>query len=307
MSNNIFNLRTAPWSGLGTELSGQKTSRESLITADLDWDVVQQDLVTESGVKIPGYKANIRETDKKVLGVVTNKYQVIQNRECYAFLDNLAGEGTRYILAGNLYGGKRTFIVAKMPQTYVVAGDEITPYLVCMNSHDGSSGVRIFISPLRIVCANMLNFALSQAKRCWSAQHTGSIDKKLLDAHETLFNANRYMSELGREVYELSHKTFTDKRALGYIDELFQVPDDATESQIKNIQKQKEDMKIRYFDAPDLQEMGHNAYRLLLAASDHATHVAPLRAREGYQESMFSKSVAGHELIDRTYNMMKAA
>ena len=263
--------------------------------------------MTEDGIVVSGYKANIRETDNKVLGVVTSKYRVIQNRDCYDFVDHLVGEGVKYEMAGALAGGKKTFIVAKMPQTYIISGDSVNPYLVFLNSHDGSSGVRVFISPLRITCSNMLNFALSRAKRCWGAQHTGHIEEKLVDAHETLFNANRYMEELGREIHELSHKSFTDKKALEYMDELFKAPDDATDLQNRNIMKMKEDMKIRYFEAPDLQEIGHNAYRLLLAASDHATHVAPLRAREGYQESLFSKSIAGHELIDRTYAMMKAA
>lgn len=306
MGNTIFNLRTAPWSNIGTKLSDEKTSLDSLVSADLNWNVVQKDIVTEDGIVVAGYKANVRETDNKVLGIVTNRYQVVQNRDCYAFMDHLVGEGAKYEMAGHLLEGKRTFIVAKMPESYIISGDMVTPYLVCLNSHDGSTGVRVFISPLRISCSNMINFALSRAKRCWSAQHTGAIDKKLLDAHDTLFNANLYMTELGKDIYELGQKTFTDKKALEHIDELFNVPDDATDIQRKNILKMKEDMKVRYFDAPDLQEIKHSAYRLLLATSDHATHAAPLRAREGYQESLFSRSIVGHELIDRAYAMMKA-
>ena len=56
-----------------------------------------------------------------------------------------------------------------MPQRYVIAGDEITPYMVFMNSHDGSSGVKVAMTPIRVVCQNTLNLALDSAKRIWAA------------------------------------------------------------------------------------------------------------------------------------------
>ena len=75
----------------------------------------------------------------------------------------------------------------------------------------------------------------------------------------------------------------------------------------KNILKMKEDAKIRYFDAPDLQHVGHNAYRFVNAISDFATHAKPLRERSNYRESLFARTVDGNPLIDRAYQMAMAA
>ena len=47
---------------------------------------------------INGYKANVRETDNKVLGVVTDRYKVVQNFEAFAFTDALLGEGVKFEL-----------------------------------------------------------------------------------------------------------------------------------------------------------------------------------------------------------------
>lgn len=307
METNIFTQRTTPWKNLGTNISGIFKSQEALMSAGLDWNVVQKDIVTEDGIVVQGYKANVRESDNRVLGVVTSKYKVIQNKDCYAFIDDLIGEGVRFEKAGYLQGGRRTWIVARLPETYVISGDSIIPYLVVTNSHDGSSGIRIFISPVRVACANMLNFALRKAIRSWSATHCGEIGWKLEDAKKSLVYSSDYMAELGKTIGEMERKTFSDKKVMDYIDELYPVLPNLTDQQKKNVVHLREDLKVRYFEAPDLQEMKDNAYKFVLACSDHATHMAPLRERSTFQESLFSRSVAGNELIDKAYHMVMAA
>lgn len=61
----------------------------ALEVADLDWKVLQELIFTDTGEDISGYKANVRDTDRKVLGVVSNRYKVIQNKEAFAFTDEL--------------------------------------------------------------------------------------------------------------------------------------------------------------------------------------------------------------------------
>lgn len=89
---------------------------------------------------ISGFKANVRDRDSQVLGVVSDRYKVVQNEDAFAFTDELLGEGVTYETAGSLQNGRRTWILAKLPQRYIIRGDEIDPYLVFMNSHDGSRG-----------------------------------------------------------------------------------------------------------------------------------------------------------------------
>jgi len=71
-----------------------------LRTAGLDWKVEQQEILTDNGIPVFGYKANVRDSDQKVLGVVSDRYQVVQNEEAFAFMDELPGEGVRYETAG---------------------------------------------------------------------------------------------------------------------------------------------------------------------------------------------------------------
>ena len=310
MSANVetmFYTRQKPWHGLGTMVMEAPTSKEALALAGLDWKVIQKPIETDDGLPITGFKANLRETDNQILGVVTDRYKVVQNEDAFAFTDALLGEGITYEKAGSLQGGRRTWMLARLPQHYIISGDEITPYLVFMNSHDGTGAIKVAMTPIRVVCQNTLNLAISTARRSWSTNHTGDISGKLEDAKNTLLYAERYMAELGKTIDKLNHQKLSDRQVYDYINALFPLVDNASELQKKNLLRMKEDMKARYFDAPDLQHVGKNAYRFINAVSDFATHAKPLKERANYKENLFARTVDGNAIIDKAYEMVKAA
>lgn len=303
----MYGGRTAPWSELGSCVSEAPTSSEAIRLAGLDWSVYQRDLMTDSGIVVPGFKANLRDSDNKVLGVVKNRYKIVQNEDAFAFTEALLGEGVRYETAGSLFGGKRTWILARLPHQYIIAGDKITPYMVFMNSHDGTSGIKVAMTPIRVICQNMLNLALSNAKRSWSANHVGDINGKLDDARNSLLYADQYMTELGKTIDELNRKKLSDKQVYEYIDMMFPLAENSSEQQKKNLIRIKEEVKKRYFEAPDLQHVGRNAYRFVNAVSDFATHAKPLKERANYRENLFAKTVDGNALIDKAFMLGMAA
>ncbi|MDE6567879.1 MAG: DUF945 domain-containing protein [Lachnospiraceae bacterium] len=303
---SMFYVREAPWHGLGTRVEGALSSREALIAAGLNWNVVQKEIHTKDGFPVKGYYANVRDSDQKVLGVVTGRYQIVQNREAFAFTDGLLGKGVRYETAGSLKEGKRTWILARLPKQYRLLEDKIVPYLVFSNSHDGSGSIKVAMTPVRVVCQNTLNFALSNASRIWCANHTGDMERKLEDARMTLFYAENYMNELAKETAILSKRKVSDAEVEEYIKLLLPIATNATETTERNVKKLREDLKLRYFYAPDLKHVGKNGYRFLNAVSDFATHSKPLRETAKYKENLFLKTMEGNPLIDRAYQMMAA-
>ena len=169
---SMFYVRETPWHGLGTKVQEAPDSKEALRLAGLDWKVLQEPIRTAQGEAVPGYKANVRDVDRKVLGVVTDRYKVIQNEEAFAFVDSLLGEGVRFETAGSLQEGKSVWLLAHLPHEYIISGERISPYLVFSNTHDGFGAVKAAITPIRVVCNNTLNLALKSAKRSWSMIHT---------------------------------------------------------------------------------------------------------------------------------------
>lgn len=303
----LFYVREKPWHGLGVRVENAPSSQEALVAAGLDWNVEQRKVYTEDGHVIPGYYANVRGTDNRTLGVVTKRYRIVQNHEAFAFTDGLLGKGVRYETAGSLKGGRKTWILARLPKQYRVAEDKVMPYLVFSNSHDGSGAIKVAMTPVRVVCNNTLNLALQNADRIWSANHTGDIESKLEDARMTLFMAENYMNELAKESNRLNCKKVSDAEVEEYIKMLLPIATDATETMEQNVKKLREDLRLRYYYAPDLQGIGNNQYRFINAVSDFATHAKPLRETKQYQENLFLKTMEGNPLIDKAYRLVGAA
>ena len=303
----MYSTREKPWHGLGTVVREAPASEDALRLAGLDWNVVQEAIYTPCREKIEGFKANVRDTDRKVLGVVSDRYKVVQNVEAFSFTDELLGHGVRYETAGSLSGGRRVWLLARLPREYIIAGERISPYLVFSNTHDGSGSVKVAVTPVRVVCNNTLNLALETAQRSFSMVHTGNISDKITEARDTLFKAESYMDRLGAEFEQLHQQKVTDAEVQKYIEILIPMESNATRTQEKNVNRLREDLATRYYDAPDLQKVGKNAYRFINAVSDFATHAEPLRRTANYSENLFSRTVDGNPLIDRAYQLVKSA
>lgn len=300
----MFYVRETPWHGLGVKVEKALSSRKALEIAGLNWNVIQKPIYTDDNVLIPSFKANVRESDGKILGVVTDRYKIVQNKEAFAFTDSLLGEGVKYETAGSLQGGKKVWLLANLPEKYKILDDEVNSYMVFSNSHDGTGAIKVAMTPIRVVCNNTLNLALSSAKRVWSANHTGNINAKLDEAMKTLLLAEHYMKNLNDEAEVLSKVKLTDKKVMNFVNELLPLPEDASKIQEKNITNLRDDMKLRYFDAPDLIYLPKSAWRFVNAVSDFSTHAAPVRKTLNYKENLFAKTVEGNPLIDKAYDLV---
>ena len=129
----------------------------------------------------------------------------------------------------------------------------------------------------------------------------------IINARYTLLYADTYMAELGKSIDQMSRQRLTDKQVYEYIDTLFPLIDNATDQQLKNLRRMKEEVKDRYFSAPDLQHVGKTAYRFVNAVSDFATHSKPLRERANFRENLFARTVDGNTMIDKAYALVTAA
>ncbi len=307
---SLFSVREVPWHGLGTIIKEAPSSKDAIIQSGLNWLVTSNDLYTEDGQIVPGYKANVRSTDNKILGVVSDKYQIVQNEEAFEFTDALLGEGCVYETAGSLASGKRVWMLAKLEKTKL-AGDDFEPYLVFTNSHDGSSSIRVAITPVRVVCQNTLNLALKSAKRQWACVHKGNIKDKLDEARFTLINAEKYMTALDAEFCDLRDRDLTRFDVKNLIEQLIPMDFDETLPEnfkkVESIKEIRSRLMYRYTDAPDLREMKKdNVYRFLNAVSDFATHEPPRRWTENWQENRMINTVEGNALIDKAYRLVVA-
>ena len=85
-----------------------------------------------------GFKANLREDTGEVLGIVSDDYEVVDNRDAFRFLDALIGSELHFETAGSLWGGRRVWCLARLPEYIELGGDLSATYVYVANSHDGS-------------------------------------------------------------------------------------------------------------------------------------------------------------------------
>ena len=313
------------WHGLGEIIKDAPTSEDAIRIAGLDWDVIPKPIYDEFGRELPGYKVNIRSSDNMALGIVTDRYKVVQNREAFAFTDELLGQGVRYETAGSLASGKRVWMLARMENTWL-AEEEISPFMVFTNSHDGTGAIRVAMTPVRVCCENTLNLALKTADRHWSCVHKGDIMGKLEEARFTLASAERYMKALEEEFGELKLKKVTDKQVEDMTDKLLEIEfNNLFNKALKTgkivdfkerlrqqkyedkLKRKKNDIITIYHDKPDLVGTERSAFRFVNAVSDYATHTDDHKQTKNYQENLFMRTIDGNGLIDTAYQLALVA
>ena len=298
----MVSVREVPWHGLGTIVEEAMSSKEALELSGLDWTIDGKPIYDSFGNEIAGYKANTRSSDNKVLGIVSNKYQIVQNAEAFEFTDALIGEGITYETAGSLWGGKKIWLLGKMPERYIV-GDKFEPYVCFTNTHDGSGAVRACMTPIRVVCNNTLNMALSSAKRSWSARHIGNINAKLEDARQTLQLADEYLKHLEEMADKLANEKFSEGEMKKTLDLLFPVAEDATDRQKRTAEKAKEEIIICTL-RPDVAQFLNTKWGFLNAVSDFVGHSEPARRTANYDENRWGNIIGGHWIFDKAVELV---
>lgn len=310
MSANVesmFSVRVTPWHGMGTIIENAPTSEDAIRYAGLDWQVLQQKIYTEDGLRIDGSYANVRSSDNKPLGVVGSRYKIVQNVDAFKFTDALLGEGVTYETAGSLNDGKTVWMLAKMPNKYDILGEKVDPYIVFTNTHDGSGAVKVAMTPVRVVCQNTLNCALKSAKRTWSARHLGSIENKMQDAIDTLKFANEYMEAVNNTFEDLYKVKLNDFTIRSFVNNIVPITESMGKTQKENNEKIRNDILWRFKEAPDLKVLEPTGARLIQAVSDTTTHIAPFRKTTNFEENRFKKTIEGNDLLDRAIDVVLSA
>lgn len=180
------------WHGLGTVVDKAATSAEAIRFAGLDWQVAKVPLFHEWNGKRFENKdtfAIVRTDTGDTLGTVGSRYAPVQNAEGFEFLDGVLREfGARYETAGSIYGGKRVWMLAAMPERRfeVQAGDEVEPFVMFSNCHDGSGAAWCFPTTVRVECANTHRIAMNGKAKALSIRHTGNVKDKIDAARKVM-------------------------------------------------------------------------------------------------------------------------
>jgi len=210
---SFASYRQPAWHGLGTVFEEEVSTSEMLELANLqDWNVRLEEIYTPANYSSDrkyNYVARtnpFNSTQTDILGVVGERYRILQNEELFDFGDALLDGGGRWETAGSIKGGRQVFGSLALERETVLdpsgVEDKINSYLLVNTSHDGSIAIQASVTPVRVVCANTLNLALGSGvgrnrtvKQSYKIRHTQTASGKIQAAREALGLANAYMDE----------------------------------------------------------------------------------------------------------------
>ncbi|MDR1174083.1 MAG: DUF932 domain-containing protein [Treponema sp.] len=294
-----------PWHGIGAVLDGVLSSDEAIRAARLTWTVDQTPVFTANNwaQPIPGFVANVRSDTKEALGIVSERYCVAQNKDVFAFADDLIGDGRvkcAYETAGSLFNGRRVFMLVNMPKGRIV-GDEYQPYLCLSNAHDGSACLQVFLTGIRVVCNNTLSAALHTAKRKISIRHLSIMEQRKDEAVKTMGAASKYFHDLEAFASMLAGK----KAHIGKVlDRLFPVSREMSKRQINSNDEVKETIKNLLKRKDDLQNFKGTAWGVYNAIADYRSNAEPKRRTATYADSKMAAFLDGDEVMDKAQEII---
>lgn len=294
-------MRTATWNKVGFDIREATNVDEAMKIAGLDYEVVKAPVYLSSKARVPGVMATKIKGTNEVFGIVGENYNVVQNRDAFAFVDSIVSEGLEFCKAGqNKYF---VYLIASLPKTKVL-GDDVQPYIIFQNSHNGTSTVRAAICPLRIVCENQFNFAFREADNKVSLRHSARVMDKLNDAQDVLRMNAGYMNEFTKKAEDMALIKISDVKVNSIIEEYFKIPENATERKINSIEESRT-LFLSAYNAEDNQNFKGTAWGMVNAFSDYVTHVTPKRKTDKANDSRFMHVTFNPHLFTKFVNMVE--
>lgn len=229
-----------PWHKKGQGVQTAKTSDEAMQLAHMDWEVrgepmyvKLEELGNDIWTSVPNRMAIVRCDNNEILGTVGDRYQIFQNREQFEFFDQFVGDKyAMYHTAGVLGKGERTWILAKLPDSILVAPDDVVDkYILLMSSHDGSYKLTMIATPVRVVCQNTLNMALNaDHKREFRIRHSGDLMGKVADARDAFGLTLDYYKVIGDNFKQMTKMKVMPQYAESIVSSVFPLLPDADDS-----------------------------------------------------------------------------
>lgn len=277
--------------------------QEILTNSKLNYRVVKSPLYYTHGddvMELEDKFATVRADTGEVLGIVGDRYKVVQNQEAFSFLEELFGE-MRYVKSGVWDGGKKCFVTLQA-QSREVLGDLIDNYVIFVNSFDGSTGLTVAISPMRVVCMNILTLGLRKAFRKWTVKHTAGIEGKIKEARQTLQLTNKYIEHYGETAQEMFEIPLTPEDIDKFLIALY--PGDEINSRsFENAQIKRVQVK-RALNNPDLNRFKETGWGVYNAVSYTVCHLPPLRLTQNWQENRDMSLTMGHPVLEKAQQLI---
>jgi len=266
--------RQLPWASLvtGSSQDGETlTSQELLQRAGLDWDTRIRPLTRRMNDGTiqdhPWARETYRSDNEAPLGVVRKVYNPYSNRDVFAFGDHVAANGQGRWCHAGIQGTDyvRVFMTMELAEFQVFGSDPYKLYLFFRTSHDGGMGLKAYVVPIRVWCTNQQQLVTEHHQGYWTVEHTGTLERRLEEARESLEQVVEYSTEFNALAEKLVATTVSDQKVRSVLSRL--VPEGrARRDDIIA------DLKHTYQTSETVEPYRGTAYGLLNAVTEYYDH-----------------------------------
>jgi phage/plasmid-like protein (TIGR03299 family) len=269
-----FALRGAPaWHNLANKLFAEdehidtNTMLDSALLSNWNIDLLPVETPEGYNNDKTGYfvtRTNPFGNGKDILGIVGERYKVVQNESLFDFGDNLLHGGASWESAGSIKGGRIVFGSLVIPKEFTLdpngANDKTKTYLLVHTSHDGSVSLQASITPVRVVCQNTLNLALGSVKQSFKLRHTTNISGKIQVAREALGLTINYMDDFEAQARSLFETAVTDLEFNKIITTIYPKPEKDKKASVTKWENKIDTLNDLYFKSPTVATIKGNAW-----------------------------------------------
>lgn len=287
----VYVDRTTTWHNIGKSVSECKNLEGVLQASGLDYTVEKIPVFAylddndENRIDIPNRFVTVRTSDGHPYEVVSDKFEVIQNREAFDFVSYM-GKDLQFEKAGETQSGM-VYIIGKLPEVNIL-GDAFIPHVIFRNGFSGKVKITAAICPLRIVCQNQFNFAFKNTQNAVTIRHVQNAQAKLEEAKEVLRLSADYMQELNTMAEKYACVKLAPDTLDKLLEQMFPLKDADNMNAFKR--HQFEEQRIRFRTAyltDDNSNFRGTAWGLINAYTDFITHRIPQGNTETKDEGKF--------------------
>lgn len=309
----IYVDRTTTWHAIGKTVEECKDLESVLRASKLDYTVVKEPVFARPDINgqpsnllitIPNRFVTMRENDRHMYDIVSDKFEIVQNREAFDFV-NYMGEDLQFEKAGETENGM-VYIIAKLPEVNIL-GDAFVPHVIFRNGFTGKVKITAAICPLRLVCQNQFNFAFKHTQNSTTIRHVRNAHDKLEEAKEVLKMSADYMAELNDMAQQYVGIKLSEKDLDIVLNNMFPIVDPESMNAFKRhqLEEQREKFKLAYL-ADDNSNFRGTAWGLINAYTDFITHRAPAGKTSTKEEGKFMMVTFHPGLMNAILNSMAA-
>ena len=321
MSLQIQNAarRKAPWISTATWINTENeefNATQVLEAAKLDWKVqhtpLHTSVLTDHGVtnveldkKVATTRVNFDGT-ASVLGITSPTYSIVQNSEIVDIVDSVMYEsGAIYEAAGELRGGKKIFMAAKLPNTLdlTISGiDPIDTFLIASNTHDGTDSLRFEIKYLRLICKNGMTRWTNASSIAF--RHSARMSVKIDDVRETLGLVLKSTEEFNLLSSSLMDKKVANSDFWTIVKDLLPVEEYMTDRQVNNVEERRGAL-LGIWNGSTQENIKGTAWGIVNAFTEFEQWTRTTRSADDFAAGERFMMNQGNDLSDRVLEMVR--